>query len=278
MTVAADTRPATASTLRCCRTLALRSMKREVMVAKKPRVHEVATDFGVDAKYALQVLKEMGEFVKSPSSTIEPPVARKLRAHLRDQGYSPSGFAALRGDGATRAGVLLHQLPKKLPALIELLHSPSEWPGPSLRAALDARCLFYVSLQNYRSLRQLPAEEARVSSLDLRGAAGLVLMQVSASRAEVVVWSPVNGETVFHSFSLEILNAGTAGTTAVAHGLRRLNVQRAVDQFTGNAEPFRRFATAMNSIPSRTLREPDIARRSERRIDLEPEASWMTSP
>lgn len=239
-------------------------MKREVMVAKKPRVHEVATDFGVDAKYALQVLKEMGEFVKSPSSTIEPPVARKLRAHLRDQGYSPSGFAALRGDGASRAGDLLHQLPKKLPALIELLHSRSEWPGPALRAALDARCLFYVSLQSYRSLIRLPADEARVSSLDLRSAAGLALVQVSASRAEVVVWSPVDGETVFHTFSLEVLDVGTARTTATAHGLRRLNVRRDIDQFIGNADPFRRFAAAMNSMPSRTRREPDIAQRSER--------------
>lgn len=228
-------------------------------MAKKPRVHEVAADYAVDSKHALQVLKEMGEFVKSPSSTIEVPVARKLRAHLRDQGYSPAGFAALHGEGASRAGVLLHQLPRKLPALIELLHSPSEWPGPSLRAALDARCLFYVSLQSYRSLRQLPAEEARVNSIDLRSAAGLALMQVSASRAEVVVWSPVKAETVFHSFTLEALDVGTAGTTAAAHGLRRLNVRRDADQFAGNVEPFRRFAAAMNSIPMRTRRQPDVA-------------------
>ncbi len=233
-------------------------------MAKKPRVHEVAADYAVDSKYALQVLKEMGEFVKSPSSTLEVPVARKLRAHLREQGYSPAGFAALRGDGASRAGVLLHQLPKGLPALIELLQSPSEWPGPSLRAALDARCLFYVSLQSYRSLRQLAAEETQVSSFDLRSAAGLTLMQVSASRAEVVVWSPVKAETVFHSFTLEVLDVGTAGTTAAAHGLRRLNVRRDADQFGGNAEPFRRFATAMNSIPTRTRRQPDVASRTGR--------------
>ena len=48
----------------------------------KPRVHEIAAELGVDSKIALAKLKELGEFVKSPSSTIEPPVARKLRAAI----------------------------------------------------------------------------------------------------------------------------------------------------------------------------------------------------
>ncbi|GAB2973207.1 translation initiation factor IF-2 [Frigoribacterium salinisoli] len=46
----------------------------------KPRVHEIASELGIDSKTALEKLKEMGEFVKGPSSSIEPPVARKLRA------------------------------------------------------------------------------------------------------------------------------------------------------------------------------------------------------
>ncbi|WP_307807337.1 translation initiation factor IF-2 [Naasia sp. SYSU D00948] len=55
-------------------------------MAAKPRVHEVASDLGVDTKVALAKLKEMGEFVKGPSSSIEPPVARKLRAALQAEG------------------------------------------------------------------------------------------------------------------------------------------------------------------------------------------------
>jgi translation initiation factor IF-2 len=54
-------------------------------VAGKPRVHEIASELGVDSKVALAKLKELGEFVKSPSSTIEPPVARKLRAALESE-------------------------------------------------------------------------------------------------------------------------------------------------------------------------------------------------
>jgi translation initiation factor IF-2 len=46
----------------------------------KQRVYELAKEFGVDSKTVLQQLKDMGEFVKSASSTVEAPVVRKLRA------------------------------------------------------------------------------------------------------------------------------------------------------------------------------------------------------
>ena len=63
-------------------------------MAAKPRVHEVASELGVDSKVALAKLKEMGEFVKGPSSSIEPPVARKLRAALEAEGAKPSADKA----------------------------------------------------------------------------------------------------------------------------------------------------------------------------------------
>jgi translation initiation factor IF-2 len=56
-------------------------------------VHEIASELGVDSKVALAKLKELGEFVKSPSSTIEPPVARKLRAAFAAEGSSGSSDA-----------------------------------------------------------------------------------------------------------------------------------------------------------------------------------------
>jgi hypothetical protein len=46
----------------------------------KIRVHELATELGVDAKVVLDRLRELGEYVKSPSSAVEIPVARKVRA------------------------------------------------------------------------------------------------------------------------------------------------------------------------------------------------------
>jgi translation initiation factor IF-2 len=58
-------------------------------VAVKPRVHEVAAELGIDSKIALDKLKEMGEYVKGPSSSIEPPVARRLKAALEAAGIKP---------------------------------------------------------------------------------------------------------------------------------------------------------------------------------------------
>ncbi|MFD2758544.1 translation initiation factor IF-2 [Gulosibacter faecalis] len=49
----------------------------------KPRVHEIAAEMGVESKVALATLQEMGEFVKTASSSVEPPVARRLRDELK---------------------------------------------------------------------------------------------------------------------------------------------------------------------------------------------------
>ncbi|MFO7244151.1 MAG: translation initiation factor IF-2 N-terminal domain-containing protein, partial [Actinomycetes bacterium] len=45
----------------------------------KPRVHEIAKELGIPAKDLIAKLGELGEYVKSPSSTLEAPVVRKLR-------------------------------------------------------------------------------------------------------------------------------------------------------------------------------------------------------
>ncbi|HKJ11687.1 MAG TPA: translation initiation factor IF-2 [Ornithinimicrobium sp.] len=45
----------------------------------KVRVYELAKELGVESKQLLAHLKEQGEFVRSASSTIEPPVVRKIR-------------------------------------------------------------------------------------------------------------------------------------------------------------------------------------------------------
>src|SRR3954447_5475262 len=62
-------------------------------VPGKARVHELAKEFGVDSKTVLAKLKEQGEFVKSASSTVEAPVARRLREALGASGAG-NGAAA----------------------------------------------------------------------------------------------------------------------------------------------------------------------------------------
>ncbi|MSZ43955.1 MAG: hypothetical protein F2590_03710, partial [Actinobacteria bacterium] len=43
------------------------------------RVYDIAKELGIDTKDALAKLEQLGEYVKSGSSTIAPPVAKKLR-------------------------------------------------------------------------------------------------------------------------------------------------------------------------------------------------------
>ncbi len=61
----------------------------------KTRVHELAKTYGIESKEVLEKLKEMGEFVKSPSSTIELPVEMKFKKQY--------GEALLASQGAATA-------------------------------------------------------------------------------------------------------------------------------------------------------------------------------
>ena len=51
----------------------------------KVRVHELAKEFGVTSKDVLSALNDMGEYVRSASSTIEAPVIRRLTEKYGDQ-------------------------------------------------------------------------------------------------------------------------------------------------------------------------------------------------
>lgn len=51
----------------------------------KLRVHELAKQLGITSKELLATLKEQGEFVKTASSTIQPPVIKKMRAYYADK-------------------------------------------------------------------------------------------------------------------------------------------------------------------------------------------------
>ncbi|MFI0485885.1 translation initiation factor IF-2 [Actinomadura sp. 9N215] len=59
----------------------------------KVRVYELAKEFGVESKVVMAKLQEMGEFVRSASSTIEAPVVRRLT-----EAFSNSSSSAKQGD------------------------------------------------------------------------------------------------------------------------------------------------------------------------------------
>src|SRR6202041_1890244 len=59
--------------------MARRSRADRGSAVAKVRVYELAKEFGVESKAVMAKLEEMGEFVRSASSTIEAPVVRRLK-------------------------------------------------------------------------------------------------------------------------------------------------------------------------------------------------------
>ncbi|ULL10268.1 translation initiation factor IF-2 [Mycobacterium liflandii] len=96
-------------------------------MAGKARVHELAKELGVTSKEVLARLSEQGEFVKSASSTVEAPVARRLRESFGGGKSAP----AKGSDTGAAKGVA--KAPQKVPGASPAAKAPDR----SLDAALD---------------------------------------------------------------------------------------------------------------------------------------------
>ena len=81
-------------------------------MAGKLRVHELAKQLGITSKELLGTLKEQGEFVKTASSTIEPPVVKKMRAHYEAQGIGKDNTEAPTNAAPAKPGAPKPGAPK----------------------------------------------------------------------------------------------------------------------------------------------------------------------
>ncbi|MFJ4338135.1 translation initiation factor IF-2 [Streptomyces sp. NPDC088915] len=93
----------------------------------KVRVYELAKEFGVESKVVMAKLQELGEFVRSASSTIEAPVVRKLTDALQGPGGNAGKTAAK--PGAPRKATPTPAAPK--PAQASPAPSPAQAGGTS---------------------------------------------------------------------------------------------------------------------------------------------------
>ena len=94
----------------------------------KVRVHELAKELGITSKEALNKLQEMGEFVRSASSTIEPPVVKKLRAAYADAAPKKSAESGASAPAAAKPAAKAPAAPAAKPAA----DTPSAArPGPA---------------------------------------------------------------------------------------------------------------------------------------------------
>ena len=69
----------------------------------KLRVHELAKQLGVTSKELLAELKAQGEFVKTASSTVEPPVVRKMKKVYEEKNAGASADASAPAPAAKAA-------------------------------------------------------------------------------------------------------------------------------------------------------------------------------
>ncbi|MER7187615.1 translation initiation factor IF-2 N-terminal domain-containing protein, partial [Streptomyces hyaluromycini] len=81
----------------------------------KVRVYELAKEFGVESKVVMAKLQELGEFVRSASSTIEAPVVRKLTDAFQGGGKPAPRKAAPRPAAPSPAQGARPAAPKPAP-------------------------------------------------------------------------------------------------------------------------------------------------------------------
>lgn len=88
----------------------------------KVRVYELAKELGLESKELLAKLVEVGEFVRSASSTVEAPVVRKLMDKFPDlmpAEVAPKAKKAPAKKAATKKTVKVEDLPPELQQMIE---------------------------------------------------------------------------------------------------------------------------------------------------------------
>jgi translation initiation factor IF-2 len=135
-------------------------------VAGKARVHELAKELGVQSKTVLAKLKEMGEFVKSASSTVEAPVARRLREEMAAASAAsepaPAVKTATKVPAAKRSAMAKKAAPRK----------PVPGPPPSMAKPASAHDI------------EVAAAEARATALKAEQEAAVQAARAAQQRRQ----------------------------------------------------------------------------------------------
>ncbi|MFM9698294.1 translation initiation factor IF-2 [Streptomyces europaeiscabiei] len=145
----------------------------------KVRVYELAKEFGVESKVVMAKLQELGEFVRSASSTIEAPVVRKLTDALQQgngggksaprksapaRPAAPSPAQAAR-PAAPRPGPAAPKPPAaEKPAAASPAPGPRPLPGPKPPAPKPAPASPAPSVPEFQAPPSAPAAASAPSA------------------------------------------------------------------------------------------------------------------
>ena len=220
-------------------------------MARKPRVHEVTSELGVDVKVAMATLKSMGVFVKGPSSSIEPPVARRLREALIAGGHTLPPFPSLTGAGAGIALTYAAALPRRLPELIDLLirdHQPGTVAEVVALAAAD-RWFFYVPGRAHDTINRQAASLSSFADTHLPTPSGVALIVQPESTATppalLLAWA---AEPTMLHLGTATLSVSRLGNRLVATRARQQKLTRGANGYATKGDNHLQLLGALWSV------------------------------
>ena len=138
----------------------------------KVRVHELAKELGVTSKDVLAKLAELGEFVKSASSTVEPPVVRKLKEAMPAVAPAPAKKAVAKKAAAKPAEKATETAQVPAEVIPAVPAAPTPVPAPKPVVAVPAAQTPEVAAPPVPAPTPTPAVSAPVVAAVAESAAG----------------------------------------------------------------------------------------------------------
>ncbi|MCD5348395.1 hypothetical protein [Agromyces sp. S2-1-8] len=145
----------------------------------------------------MSLLKEMGEYVKGPSSSIQPPVARRLSAALQAAGHPKVDrrpAMQLPRVTAEAAAGLVGQLPHAMPEFLALLLDGLQRTEPRAGDAISAA----TKHRYFAMFRRHPEQASPSAELDLPRPSGVALFLTEEApwSGRLLAWSHTSDQTV----------------------------------------------------------------------------------
>lgn len=222
----------------------------------KPRVHEIASELGVSSKTAMLALRDMGESVKGPSSSIEPPVARRLRNVLEGLPPEPSPFAVLDdADGAAAVHEALLRGPQGLPEALDLLAGRAQSKQEdALAGYFDQGVLFFIPPESADAVIEAGETPATMGFHEVPARTGLTVLPKPGdiNRWEITGWKVTRPELELFTM---LLVATPDGAVRAGHEHPR-TLTGSDDRWAGLGRRGRVLAGAFRTIPERPAPTP----------------------
>lgn len=249
-------------------------------MARNPRVYEIAIRHGADQAVALQLLKGLGEYVKGPSSTLLPPVARKLVAALTADGYFAPALPKLDSAPPT-----LRDLPRSASSVLQALSDGEHEFNRRIRLATEDRAVYYLSGPAADSIAKnaVAGEQAALSPTQLHTRTGVLIVQPSSTEVAVYAWVADDSALRFQTLRLTESSENSALTPS---RLRSVDIPLVEDLYRSDMNQFAEFCAVWELIPGhepRLASEPSTEAPRERAVSTPadkdaPRISALTRP